>query len=154
MLLPRQHAAGYLVNHAARQFGVLLAERLKPLGLAPAQNAVLLVLWQEDGLSQRELVEILDVRQATVAKTLDRMERDGLIARAPHPNDARSKLICLTEKARALEVAVTGIARSVNNEVLAVLNEKERGQFLEMLNRIIEHQRSLTGDCAVAADEE
>ena len=115
---------------------------------------MLLVLWQEDGLSQRELVEILDVRQATVAKTLDRMERDGLIARAPHPNDARSKLICLTEKARALEGAVTGIARSVNNEVLAVLNEEERGQFLEMLNRIIEHQRSLTGDCVAVADEE
>ena len=51
MPLPREESAGYLVNHAARQFAVLLAERLKPLGLAPAQNAVLLVLWQEDGLS-------------------------------------------------------------------------------------------------------
>lgn len=114
MPLPREESAGYLVNHAARQFAVLLAERLKPLGLAPAQNAVLLVLWQEDGLSQRELVDALNIRQATAAKTLERMERDGLIAREPHPNDARIKLIRLTDKARALEEEVTGIARSVN----------------------------------------
>ena len=75
MSLPREQSAGYLVNHLGRQFAVLLANRLKPLGLAPAQHAVLLALWQEDGLSQRELVNILEIRQATAANTLDRMER-------------------------------------------------------------------------------
>ena len=145
MPLPREESAGYLVNHAARQFAVLLAERLKPLGLAPAQNAVLLVLWQEDGLSQRELVDALNIRQATAAKTLERMERDGLIAREPHPNDARIKLIRLTDKARALEDEVTGIAREINANALAALDEHERGQFLEMLKRLIEQQRTLTG---------
>ena len=42
MPLPREQSAGYLVNHLGRQFAVLLANRLKPLGLAPAQHAVLL----------------------------------------------------------------------------------------------------------------
>lgn len=149
MPLPREESAGYLVNHAARQFAVLLAERLKPLGLAPAQNAVLLVLWQQDGLSQRELVDALNIRQATAAKTLERMERDGLIAREPHPNDARIKLIRLTDKARALEEEVTGIARSVNQEALATLSEHERGLFLEILKKIIEQQRALTGGAAL-----
>ena len=149
MPLPREESAGYLVNHAARQFAVLLAERLKPLGLAPAQNAVLLVLWQEDGLSQRELVDALNIRQATAAKTLERMERDGLIAREPHPNDARIKLIRLTDKARALEDEVTGIARSVNKAALATLSDPERALILEMLKKIIEQQRALTGGAAL-----
>ena len=34
MPLPREQSAGYLVNHLGRQFAVLLANRLKPLGLA------------------------------------------------------------------------------------------------------------------------
>jgi hypothetical protein len=38
--------------------------------------------------------------------------------------------------------------------VLAVLDAHERGQFLEMLNRIIEQQRSLIGERAIEADEE
>ena len=131
MPLPREQSAGYLVNHLGRQFAVLLANRLKPLGLAPAQHAVLLALWQEDGLSQRELVNILEIRQATAANTLDRMER--------------GKRICLTAKARALEDEVTGIAREINANALAALDEHERGQFLEMLKRLIEQQRTLTG---------
>ena len=144
MSLPREQSVGYLVNHLGRQFAVLLANRLKPLGLAPAQHAVLLALWQEDGLSQRELVNILEIRQATAANTLDRMER-GLITREVHPDDARSKRICLTAKARALENEVTGIARDINANALAALDEHERGQFLEMLKRLIEQQRTLTG---------
>ena len=146
---PREQSAGYLVNHLGRQFAVLLANRLKPLGLAPAQHAVLLALWQEDGLSQRELVNILEIRQATAANTLDRMERDGLITREVHPDDARSKRICLTAKARALENEVTGIARDINANALAALDEHERGQFLEMLKKIIEQQRALTGGAAL-----
>ena len=146
MSLPREQSVGYLVNHLGRQFAVLLANRLKPLGLAPAQHAVLLALWQEDGLSQRELVNILEIRQATAANTLDRMERDGLITREVHPDDARSKRICRTAKARALENEVTGIARDINANALAALDEHERGQFLEMLKRLIEQQRRLIGE--------
>ena len=63
-----------------------------------------------------------------------------------HPQDARSKRICLTAKARALEDEVTGIAREINANALAALDEHERGQFLEMLKRLIEQQRRLIGE--------
>ena len=133
------------MNHIARQFAILLGEGLKPLGIAPAQFPILLELWQKDGLSQQELVERADLKQATIANTLARMERDGLITREVHPQDARSKRICLTAKARALENEVTGIAREINANALAALDEHECGQFLEMLKRLIEQQRTLTG---------
>ena len=45
------------------------------------QFAVLLELWAGDGLTQKELVERLDVEQATMANTLARMVRDGLVER-------------------------------------------------------------------------
>ena len=40
---------------------------------------------------------------------------------------------------------MTGIAREINANALAALDEHERGQFLEMLKRLIEQQRTLTG---------
>ena len=92
----KTESAGYLMNHIARQFAILLGEGLKPLGIAPAQFPILLELWQKDGLSQQELVERADLKQATIANTLARMERDGLITREPNPDDARSRLIMLT----------------------------------------------------------
>jgi len=62
----KTESAGYLMNHIARQFAILLGEGLKPLGIAPAQFPILLELWQKDGLSQQELLERADLKEATI----------------------------------------------------------------------------------------
>ena len=103
MKFDKNQSAGYLANHMARLFAQGLQARIKHLGLAPAQFMTLLALWQEDGLTQRQLIERLDVEQATMANTLARMVRDGLIERRPHPEDGRAQVVCLTAKARADE---------------------------------------------------
>jgi DNA-binding MarR family transcriptional regulator len=137
MAFQKERSAGFLANHMARLFANALAERIKPLGLAPAQFMTLLALWEEDGLTQRELVQRLDVEQATMANTLTRMERDGLIERRPHPQDGRSQVVHLTAKGRGLREPATGAAGSVNAEALAGLSEEEHGQFLDLTRRVI-----------------
>lgn len=137
MHFEKDTSAGYLVNHLARLFGIALTERLKPLNLAPAQFMVLLVLWREAGLSQRQLVERLSVEQATMANTLGRMERDGLIERRPHPQDGRVQLIFPTARAVALEAAATDAAARVNAAALAGLDAPEIAAFLASLRRVM-----------------
>ena len=141
MSLERQCSAGYLANHMARLFAVALSERLRPLGLAPAQFAILLELWARDGVTQKELVERLDLEQATVVNTLKRMERDGLIVREPHPVDGRSQLIFITERARSLEKEATQQAEAINAAALSCLSAAEQDQFLDMMRLVIEQQR-------------
>lgn len=134
------------MNHIARQFAILLGEGLKPLGIAPAQFPILLELWQKDGLSQQELVERADLKQATIANTLARMERDGLITREPNPDDARSRLIMLTEQARALQQS-TEIAQAINQTALSDLSANEQKLFLEMAAKIVARQQEMiTGE--------
>ncbi len=136
-------SAGYLVNHMARLFASSLHRRIKPLGLAPAQFLVLLELWQEEGRPQADLVAALDVEQATMANTLARMERDGLIERRASPTDRRSRLVFLTERAKSLEGEAKSAAQSVNAKALEVLSASEQAQFLEMTRRVV---RSLQSD--------
>ncbi len=133
----KQRSAGFLANHMARLFAKGLQHSIRPLGLAPAQFMTLLELWGEDGLTQRELVERLDVEQATMANTLTRMERDGLIERRPHPADGRSHSIHLTPKAIALRGPAIDAARSVNAAALGDLSDEEREIFLDLTLRII-----------------
>jgi DNA-binding MarR family transcriptional regulator len=122
----------------ARLFGSALAEGIRPLGLAPAQFLVLIELWQEEGLTQRQLVERLDVEQATMANTLSRMERDGLIVRRPHPEDKRAQVIHPTQKAMDLEAPAKACAISVNAKAMAGLDEQERQTFIALANRVID----------------
>ena len=139
----KTESAGYLMNHIARQFAILLGEGLKPLSIAPAQFPILLELWQKDGLSQQELVERTDLKQATIANTLARMERDGLITREPNPDDARSRLIMLTEQARALQQQSTEIAKAINQTALSDLSADEQKLFLEMTAKIVARQQEM-----------
>ncbi len=130
-------SAGYLANHVARLFARELAEAVRPLGLAPAQFMVLLELWREEGLTQKDLVGRLDVEQATMAATLSRMERDGLIERRPDQADARARRIQLTARARGLQEPALSAAKAVNARALAGFSEGERQALLSGLHRIV-----------------
>lgn len=115
-----------------------LAEAVRPLGLAPAQFMVLLELWRdEEGLTQKDLVGRLDVEQATMAATLARMERSGLIERRPDQADARARRIQLTARARALQEPALVAAKSVNARALAGFSEEEREVFTTGMRRIV-----------------
>jgi len=137
MTFRKLQSAGYLANHMARLFAVALNREIAPLGLAPAQFMTLLELWPEEGLTQRDLIRRLDVEQATMANTLSRMERDGLIVRKPHAEDRRAQSVWLTDKARALEAPAKAAASGVNETALATLSPEERDAFVEMMGRVI-----------------
>ena len=134
----RTRSAGYLANHMARLFAQRLHERIRPLGLAPAQFMTLLELWDEDGLTQRDLVDRLDVEQATMANTLARMERDGLIERRAHETDARARTIHLTARARELREPAEAAAREVNALALGGMDAAERERFVAAIGQAVE----------------
>ncbi len=137
MPFSKSDSAGYLANHMARLFAAGLHRRIQPLGLAPAQFMVLLILWGQDRQTQSELTRALDVEQATMANTLRRMERDGLITRRPCETDRRARLICLTDRARGLQSPATNAAQDQNRVALAGLSGDEQQLLIELMQRVI-----------------
>ena len=71
--------------------------------MEPGQFPALLALFEQDGRAQRELCEVASVDQSTMAKTLARMRRDGLVREEPDPADGRRTRYYLTPRARDLE---------------------------------------------------
>ncbi|MYM57305.1 MarR family winged helix-turn-helix transcriptional regulator [Thalassovita mangrovi] len=134
----KNQSAGFLVNHVARIFARGLAARIKPLGLTTGVFPALLELWEKDGLTQKQLVVRLDIEQATMANTLARMERDGLITRKPDENDRRSQRIWLTDRARGMQGAAIAAAMDENAAALAGLSEAEQRQFVALLQKVVE----------------
>lgn len=133
----RDTSAGYLVNHMARLFARQLEARLRLHGLALGAFPALLHLWDQDGLTQRELVDRLGIEQPTMAATLSRMERDGLITRHTDATDARVQRIRLTEKARALQKPAQAEAVAVNARAFAGMSADEQTAFLATISRVI-----------------
>jgi DNA-binding MarR family transcriptional regulator len=114
----RSESATWLASQLARGFTRALHARAAKLGFSPGQFPILIELWEEEGLTQRQLLDRVDVEQATIANTLSRMERDGLIERRVHPTDKRAQQIFLTAK-----------ARDMREEALAAADEAEQAVF-------------------------
>ncbi len=137
MTFQRDTSQGYLVNLMARLFARHLELRLKSHGLALGAFPALLHLWERDGLTQKELVELLGIEQPTMAATLTRMERDGLITRLRDEVDGRVQRVWLTEKARSLRRPAIAEAAAVNDLATEGLSDNEKPAFLDMVSRII-----------------
>ncbi len=122
----RRHASlGYVVNRLARLLARALERRLAEFGVPLGQFPVLLILWEEEGLTQTEIARRLDFEQPTIANTLKRMERDGMVTTAPDPASRRRVLVFLTERARSLQAPLTAAAQDINQHVCAKLSPKK-----------------------------
>ena len=137
MVLTRETSAGYMANWAARLFSRELERQLAPTGIAPAYMPVLFALADGSTLTQKELARRAAVEQPTMAATLKRMERDGMIHRRQDPGDKRSALVALTPLALGKVETVERVVSAINALALEQLDARERRQFLSLLGRVI-----------------
>src|ERR1700712_2238154 len=96
-----QASPTFWINHASRLIMREFERRLRPFDLGFAYFPVLKALEDQGALLQKDLAEAAHVEQPSMAALLSRMERDGIIARAQHPEDKRASLISLTRLGKA-----------------------------------------------------
>ncbi len=139
-----EESLGYLVNYLAKLFVQLQTTYLAPYGVYPGQGAVLLFLWVQDGLTQRELSRQVTIDEASMVRSIDRMERNGLVRRVRNDHDRRQINIFLTDKGRALRDQLVPGALAGNAVATRGFTESEQHQMSALLHRMIaslqEHQ--------------
>lgn len=137
---------GELVNRTARLLRRLADHRLAPLGLSSGHLPVLTALMPGEPLSQKALAERAGIEQPTMAATLGRMERDGVIARRPDPDDRRSARFALTPATIAQRTAIAAIVAGLSEDALAPLDEADRARLRQLLHTVIASVERAVGD--------
>ena len=125
-----------IIGRIARAYARLADAQLRPLGLATAQLPVLVTLKSGAALAQSDLAREAQVEQPSMAQLLARMERDGLVARTPHPDDRRSQHVSLTPAARRLLPRAKALLDAQAAQALSTLSAAEVAQLLSLLQRV------------------
>lgn len=133
----RHRSHGHQVNYLARLFAQALRARIEPLGVVPGQFAQLLALYQDGPLTQNELCERVLIDQSTMAHTLKRMERDGLVKRERDERDRRQVKVALTQRAEALKPELVRAAQEINRVAMAGIEDEEVERFNATLAHLI-----------------
>ena len=111
-------------------------ELLKPHGITHAYTYFLMELYQEDGLTQSAMHKQIGIEQPTAVRTLDRMERDGLIVREQSPNDRRALFIKLTDKGKSYQKTIMECAKALNEVALQDFSAQDRVLFNQLIEKL------------------
>jgi MarR family transcriptional regulator for hemolysin len=111
-------------------------ELLKPHGITHAYTYFLMELYQQDGLTQSEMHKRIGIEQPTAVRTLDRMERDGLILREQNPTDRRALFIKLTDKGKRYKETILDCAKELNAFALRGFTDNDKALFKQLIKRL------------------
>lgn len=104
----------HIIREAARALARALTVRLAGHGVSFGHWAFLRILWERDGLTQRELSEMAGVMEPTTFAALKAMEELGYVERRQMPENRKNVYVYLTPQGRALRKKLVPLAEDVN----------------------------------------
>jgi DNA-binding MarR family transcriptional regulator len=133
---------GFLLSRGAWAMNNYVNRMLKERGLpeiSVAYFAVLLALWEDDGLSISDLGEKVQLEKSTMTSLIDRMEAAGLLRRDDHPTDRRAYKICLTPRGRELEQNLDQVVTEAYERLTRGIASKDLQVAIEVCRRLMEN---------------
>ena len=109
---------GFLIHDVSRLRRSAFDRCLKPLNVTRSQWWVLAYLSREDGMTQSQLAEELDLGKVAVGGLIDRLEKVGLIRRGADASDRRINRIFLEPKSKQLITRMRQVSHRLNQRIL------------------------------------
>ena len=123
----------HAIFRVARAHKALAGRLLRETGLHPGQELVLMTLWAHGPQRQVDLVEAVESDAPTMARSIARMEKAGLVRRTPSPTDGRAVIVEATEASRALEAKVEEAWGELERITVGDLSAEEQNRIRDDL---------------------
>jgi len=125
------------VSHAVFQLTrvtrTVVATLLRPLGLYPGQELVMMYLWDLGPLRQTDLVQLTSSDAPTMTRMVQRLEHAGFVRRFPSPEDKRAHLVEATPASRGLQQQIEGVWNQIEEMTVGGLSDQERETVLRVV---------------------
>lgn len=130
---------GFITNIASKRLSEEFNRRLESYGVTRVNWIAIYYIGDNDGISQRELANKMDVNESSIARLLDRMEKEELTVRKKDPHDRRTAGVYLTEKGEKLRVSLIPLAEEFQNDVTRGLSSDELETFKKVLDKMVDN---------------
>jgi DNA-binding MarR family transcriptional regulator len=149
--LKTDYPVSFAIFALARSHRAKAASMLADIGLFPGQEILLMQLAEKDGKPQKSLCESIGLDHSTVAKSVARLERDGLIERRKCPEDGRISQVHLTSKGREMTDAITKVWAELERQTIKDLSAAEQQVLMTAAKKIVV-SASVPEEVAAACD--
>lgn len=146
MLTDNHLTASFMLHDVARSMRHMFDAQARALGVTRQQWRTLFYLSRQDGLSQTELADSLEVERISVCRMIDRLVENGLVERRADPQDRRVWRLHLLPTALPILEKLTALARELEDEMLCDLAPGRRKELFELLQILRERLKLLRED--------
>jgi len=123
--------------HAASAVEAYVEERLSAVGLSlPKLAALDRLVTAGDSMPLGQLADRLKCVKSNVTQLVDRLEADGLVTRAPDPNDRRSRLAVITEQGKQLYGQGSRIQQDAERQLFSQLSPDDGARLAEIFAKL------------------
>ncbi|WP_321449139.1 MarR family transcriptional regulator [uncultured Cohaesibacter sp.] len=112
-IMPLDRQLCFSLYSASLAMTQLYKPLLEPLGLTYPQYLIMLILWEHDGVSLKDIGTKLGQKSGALTPVLKRLEQDGLVQRVRDEKDERALNIRLTEKGKELRIEAAKVGPCV-----------------------------------------
>jgi DNA-binding MarR family transcriptional regulator len=134
---------GYVLVDVTRLFRKHFDRRAVPLGLTRAQWRALKAIGHNEGMSQTELADFLEMEPIPVGRVVDRLQQSGFVERRADPTDRRRWRLHVTPKAHGVIDAMEVISRDLRREAQRGIKAADLQTIIDVLNKLKENLQAL-----------
>ncbi|MEM7182027.1 MAG: MarR family transcriptional regulator [Spirochaetota bacterium] len=128
----------FSLSIAFRSVNRVMEMTLKKAGLTPIQFLALKGLYDKNGMTIKELSELLAQDSTSITRLVDRLEKAELVVRKTGSNDKRSINVFLSDKARSYAPKAKKIWMRVNRLLKKNFDEQDLIGFFNVMDRMRE----------------
>lgn len=122
---------------ANRKMRTMFDARARQMGLTLSRARLLVQLAREDGQSQTQLAQTLEVEQPSIVGLVDALEKAGLVERRPDEADRRQRNVHLTPAAREQASDLLAYVARIRADILRGIPTEEIRCASEVLTRVL-----------------
>lgn len=131
----------YLMTRTMAGYYAMLERALKAAGVDQPRWRVLMILGAKNPSTMGELSERAVIKNSTMTRLIQRMQRQGLVRSAKHPGDNRVSKVHLTALGKQRLTMVRVIGGQIFQRTFGAIEDARLKDFVKILKRVIRNLR-------------
>ncbi|MCB8814627.1 MarR family winged helix-turn-helix transcriptional regulator [Desulfosporosinus shakirovi] len=134
-----EDSLGFILSKTNTRLKNKLLQRFNEYNVTPEQWSVLNCLWTQEGLTPKELADMIFKDKPNTNRILEKLQTKELIVRKPHPVDRRAYQIFLTNRGWALKDELVPKAIQLLEEATKGIEKQKIAEIIKLLNQMYDN---------------
>lgn len=130
---------GFMANKYNKEITEAFSERILSHGITRVQWIALYYIGENEGITQKQLAQMLDSKESSIVRLIDRMEKEEIVKREKDTSDRRITKLYLTQKGVQKREEIIPVGKKFSDDSIKGIKEEDLKIFKDVLNKIVKN---------------